>query len=68
MWGLNKYNRPSWSVGLFISLACIVASAAGWVIFREGKRVKGVEGVPVSEEDQKILEEMRRREKDGGSV
>jgi hypothetical protein len=65
MWGFNKYRRPSWSVGLFISLACIVASAAGWVIFKEGKRVKKVEGVPVSEEDKKILEEMRKREKDG---
>lgn len=62
MWGLNRYNRPSWSVGLFISLACIVASAGGWVIFKEGKRVKKVEGVPVSEADRQILKEMRERE------
>ncbi|KUJ18631.1 uncharacterized protein LY89DRAFT_683549 [Mollisia scopiformis] len=68
MWGLNKYNRPSWSVGLFISLACIVASAGGWVIFKDGKKVKKVEGVPVSEDDKKILEEMRKRERDSGSV
>lgn len=68
MWGFNKYRRPSWSVGLFISLACIVASAAGWVIFKQGKRVKKVEGVPVSEEDKKILEEMRKREGGNFSV
>ncbi|KAK0108618.1 hypothetical protein ONS95_003413 [Cadophora gregata] len=68
MWGLNKYDRPSWSVGLFISLACIVASAGGWVIFKEGKKVKRVEGVPVSEEDQKILAEMREKDRGTGSV
>jgi hypothetical protein len=65
MWGLNKYNRPSWSVGLFISLACIVASAGGWMIFKEGKRVKKVEGVPVSAADMEILKEMRERERGG---
>lgn len=68
MWGMNKYHRPGWAVGLIISLACIVASAAGWVIFKDGKRVKKVEGVPVSEEDKKILEEMRRKERESGSV
>lgn len=68
MWGFDKYNRPSWSVGLFISLACIIASAGGWVIFKEGKRVKSVEGVPVSEADIEILKEMRDKEREGGSV
>ncbi|KAL2060316.1 hypothetical protein VTL71DRAFT_9711 [Oculimacula yallundae] len=68
MWGLNKYDRPSWSVGLFISLACIVASAGGWVIFKEGKKVKSVEGVPVSEEDMRILAEMREKERAAGWV
>ncbi|KAE8449377.1 hypothetical protein EG329_008278 [Mollisiaceae sp. DMI_Dod_QoI] len=68
MWGLNKHNRPGWSVGLFISLACIIASAGGWVIYKDGKRVKNVEGVPVGEEDMKILEEMRKRDRENGSV
>lgn len=66
MWGFDRYHRPSWSVGLFISLACIVASAGGWVIFKEGKRVKGVEGVPVSEADKEILREMREKEEESG--
>ncbi|KAH6675747.1 hypothetical protein B0J14DRAFT_616486 [Halenospora varia] len=66
MWGYNRFKRPGAAVGALISLACIVASAAGYLVFREGKRVKKVEGVPVSEEDMKILREMR--EKEGASV
>jgi len=62
MWGLNRFNRPGWVTGLLISTACIVAMIGGWYIFAEGKRVKKIEGVPVSEEDQAILKEMRLRE------
>ena len=47
MWGLNRYNRPSWSTGTFVALACIVAAAAGLMQFMEGKKIKKVEGVPV---------------------
>ncbi|KAL8938480.1 MAG: hypothetical protein Q9216_003870 [Gyalolechia sp. 2 TL-2023] len=49
MWGLNRYDRPSWSTGLFVALACIVAGLGGLMVFMEGKRVKGVEGIPVEE-------------------
>lgn len=45
MWGLNRFNRPSWSTGLFIALACGVAGAGGIVMFVQGKRVKRCEGV-----------------------
>jgi hypothetical protein len=55
MWGLNRYNRPSWATGLFVALACIVAACGGIMIFMEGKKVKGVEGIPVSEKDQERL-------------
>lgn len=55
MWGLNRYNRPSWSTGLFVALACIVAAAGGIMSFVEGKHVKSIEGVPVSEADQERL-------------
>jgi hypothetical protein len=55
MWGLNRYKRPSWSTGLFVALACIVAAAGGIMSFIEGKHVKSIEGVPVSEEDQERL-------------
>lgn len=61
MWGLNRYDRPSWSTGLFVALACIVAAIGGIVMFLEGKKVKGIEGVPISEEDQKLLQQDRER-------
>ncbi|KAG9228440.1 hypothetical protein BJ875DRAFT_508498 [Amylocarpus encephaloides] len=62
MWGMNRFKRPGAVVGLLISLACIVASAAGYLIFREGRRVKKVEGVPVSDADQELLRQMRAKE------
>ncbi|KAI9822004.1 MAG: hypothetical protein M1832_003176 [Thelocarpon impressellum] len=57
MWGLNRFDRPSWSTGLFVALASIVAGWAGFMQFREGKKIKVVEGVPISAEDQLILDE-----------
>jgi hypothetical protein len=66
MWGENRFHRPGWVTGLLISTGCIVAMVGGWIIFKEGKKVKKVEGVPVSREDQDILRQMR--EKEGESV
>jgi hypothetical protein len=57
MWALNRYNRPSWSTGLFVALACIVAACGGIMSFIEGKKVKGIEGVPVSQKD---LEQLKK--------
>ena len=51
MWGLNRYDRPSWSTGLFVALACTVAGLGGLMAFLEGKRIKAVEGIPVKEEE-----------------
>ncbi|KAF7561903.1 hypothetical protein G7046_g2254 [Stylonectria norvegica] len=61
MWGMNRYDRPSWSTGLFVALACIIAAIGGWVMFDEGKSVKTIEGVPLSVEDQKRLDEDQQR-------
>jgi len=47
MWGLNRIDRPSWSTGLFVGLACVVAAMAGIMQFTEGKKIKAVEGVPM---------------------
>lgn len=55
MWGMNRYNRPSWSTGLFVALAMIVAAAGGIMSFVEGKHVKAIEGVPVTEKEKEIL-------------
>lgn len=57
MWGLNRYDRPSWSTGLFVALACIVAALGGLMAFLEGKRVKAVEGIPLDEVKAKPDEE-----------
>lgn len=61
MWGMNRYDRPSWSTGLFVALAMIVAAVGGFFMFLEGKRVKGVEGVPISDEDRRQIEADRER-------
>lgn len=55
MWGMNRYDRPSWSTGLFVALGCIVAGVGGFIMFLEGKTVKGIEGVPVSQMDMERL-------------
>ena len=70
MWGYNRVNRPSWSTGLFVALACIVAGAGGLMCFFEGKKVKKVEGIPVKEDevlrDVEMAERERRAKKKGG--
>ncbi|KAI9885041.1 MAG: hypothetical protein M1823_003175 [Watsoniomyces obsoletus] len=63
MWGYNRYDRPSWSTGTFVALACIVAGLGGVMVFIEGKKVKKVEGVPVTEDDLAILEDLERGRK-----
>lgn len=61
MWAMNRYERPSWSTGLFVALACIVAAVGGIIMFLEGKAVKSVEGVPVTAEDQARLDADREQ-------
>ncbi len=55
MWGLNRYDRPSWSTGLFVALGCIAGALGGLGMFVEGKRVKSIEGVPLTDEDRQKL-------------
>lgn len=55
MWGMNRYDRPSWSTGLWVALAIIFAAVGGLIMFFEGKRVKGIEGVPLSDADRERL-------------
>ncbi|KAL2842432.1 hypothetical protein BJX68DRAFT_257741 [Aspergillus pseudodeflectus] len=47
MWGMDRFNRPSWTTGLFVALACGVAGVAGWVSFSEGRRVARYEGADI---------------------
>ncbi|KAI5850533.1 hypothetical protein DFP73DRAFT_508991 [Morchella snyderi] len=61
MWGMNRIERPSWSTGLFVALACIVAGVAGGMVWWEGRRVKRIEGVAekdAGERGEKRVEEV----------
>ncbi|EXJ58989.1 hypothetical protein A1O7_06420 [Cladophialophora yegresii CBS 114405] len=51
MWNWNRFDRPTWGTGVWITLGCLVAIFAGLVAFREGVRVKKIEGIPVQEYD-----------------
>ncbi|KAH8155007.1 uncharacterized protein LAJ45_00015 [Morchella importuna] len=53
MWGMNRIERPSWSTGLFVALACIVAGVAGGMVWWEGRKVKRIEGVEEKEEGKR---------------
>ena len=64
MWGLNRYDRPSWSTGTFVALACIVAALGGLMAFQEGKRVKAVEGIPL--EASETLRDVEKQPLKGG--
>lgn len=57
MWGFSRFDRPSWSTGLFIALACVVSGVAGIMSFLEGKKIKRIEGVQPS---LAVLEELDR--------
>ncbi|RDW67061.1 hypothetical protein BP5796_09810 [Coleophoma crateriformis] len=62
MWGLSRFERPAWGTGCLIPVARIAAAARGCMIWLEGKKVKKIEGVPVSEEDLEILRGMREHD------
>lgn len=61
MWHMDRYTRPSWATGLFIGLAMVVAAVAGFITFLEGRAIKSVEGVPVSDVDLQRLERDREQ-------
>lgn len=61
MWGMNRYDRPSWSTGFLVAIGCIIAMVGGLVMFFEGRKVKRIEGVPCSERDlQKLAEDKEK--------
>ena len=51
MWGLNRYDRPSWTTGFLVAVACIIAMVGGIAQVMEGNRVKAIEGVRVTQQD-----------------
>ncbi|KAK4456107.1 hypothetical protein QBC34DRAFT_9613 [Podospora aff. communis PSN243] len=55
MWGMNRYDRPSWTTGFLVALGMIIAMVSGYVMFLEGKKVKSIEGVALTDRDQEKL-------------
>ena len=55
MWGMNRYDRPSWATGFLVALACIVGAIGGLGELFQGNAVKAVEGVPLTDEDKEKL-------------
>ena len=73
MWGLNRFNRPSWVTGFLVALACIIAAMGGIMQFVEGKRIKKVEGIPLDtggelEDTEKGEKEKETGDAGGGNV
>jgi uncharacterized membrane protein (UPF0136 family) len=68
MWGMNRYDRPSWSTGVFIACACVIAAVGGIVSFKEGKKIKLVEGVNPSPAVAEALEKMQRQKEQQGGL
>ncbi len=52
MYGFNRFNRPSWCSGVFVSLTLGAAACAGMMAYIEIKRVRSVEGRPFTEEER----------------
>jgi hypothetical protein len=55
MWGMNRHDRPSWATGFLVVIACGIAAVGGVPMFTEGKKVKSIEGVPLTERDRERL-------------
>ncbi|KAM4055397.1 COBW domain-containing protein [Hirsutella rhossiliensis] len=61
MWGMDRFNRPSWATGLFVGLGCGVAAVGGIMMYREGRAVRSIEGIVVSEKDKERLKRDREQ-------
>ncbi|KAI8634808.1 hypothetical protein F5Y19DRAFT_410283 [Xylariaceae sp. FL1651] len=55
MWALSRYDRPAWTTGLFVALTLIASTSAGIMEALQGRKVKTVEGVPLTKMDLKQL-------------
>jgi hypothetical protein len=55
MWGMNRYDRPSWATGFLVAIGMVIAMVGGFVTFLEGKKVKSIEGVPLTDQDRERL-------------
>ena len=56
MYHYNRYTRPSWATGTFVALGCIVAGIAGIMMWREGKSINKIEGVPRKDNEELLAD------------
>ncbi|PFH62254.1 hypothetical protein XA68_14385 [Ophiocordyceps unilateralis] len=61
MWGFSRFDRPTWATSSAVFLACTVGTVEGIILIKEKKRIKRVEGVPVSQKDLDRLRNDRAR-------
>lgn len=62
MWTFNRFTRPAWATGLFVTLGCLTGIFAGVIVAKQGKKVKKVEGVPLEKGDvEESVEEYQAR-------
>jgi hypothetical protein len=70
MWHWGRIDRPSWGTGVWITLGCLVAIFAGLIVFRQGAKVKKIEGIPVQEYDvlESIEDYQQRKAKEDAAL
>jgi hypothetical protein len=67
MWGMDRFDRPSWSTGLFIAMACVVSGVGGILSFTEGRKIKRIEGMQPDSMEIGEVRELRFRGAEKGS-
>lgn len=68
MWGMSRFDRPPWSTGLVVALACIVAGMAGGQVWWEGRKVKRVENKKEAAKREKKEKEKKEHSAETTSV
>lgn len=64
---MNRFNRPGGAVGAIVALACIVAAAAGIMVWFEGRKYKKAEKRKLSKGEDS-LETGEKGQADGGDT
>lgn len=57
MWGMDRFTRPAWAVGLLISVGCVSSMMAGILVYLQSKKINKIEGIPVEDDEEEEEEE-----------
>ncbi|KAI0997661.1 hypothetical protein K3495_g10528 [Podosphaera aphanis] len=61
MWGYDRRNRSSIATGVCVVFACLTGVVAGSVSFVEQRKIKAIEGIEITPEDQLKLVQDREK-------